>query len=143
MKWARGHSARVIVILHASVPPLFAHLLFAYVSAAPVCDCVWPASQGRNACWDYPGGCVVINLDKYRTLMLTDDNNHFEPAIVQIRAALNWMLKTPGVFGVTIQMSRGIVICELFATVFFEEHGNAHIEHRADRLTDIVESWAA
>ena len=97
---------------------------------------------GRNAALDYSAGCVIINLDKWRTLLLQADNNHFEPLVVDIQVALKWMLQTPGVFGLIVRMQGGVVVCELFAMVFFLEHGDAHIGSRARRIVSIVESWS-
>ena len=98
---------------------------------------------GRNAVWDYPAGCVIINLAKSRTLMLTMEHNFFEPCVVDIEDGLQWMLHTPGVFGFIIRRMRGgLVNCELFAMVFYEEHGDGHVAYRAEKLRRIVESWS-
>ena len=86
---------------------------------------------------------MIINLEKKRTLLLTEGNNFFEPWTVDIDEGISFMLHTPGVFGFIIRRMRSqLVHCELFAMVFFAEHGDGHIAYRAEKLRRIVESWS-
>ena len=75
--------------------------------------------------------------------MFTMEHNFFEPCVVDIEVGLQWMIQTPGVFGFIIRRGRsGLVHCELFAMVYYEEHGDAHLAYRAAKLRGIVESWS-
>ena len=96
----------------------------------------------RNAAWDYPAGLVLMNLDKCRTLMFSHETNFFEPQFVGLPQALDWMQRTPGAFGLTAQAKAGKVQCSLFAVLFHEEHGDAHLSSRADALLRLVTEWA-
>ena len=95
----------------------------------------------RIAAWDYPTGLVLINLDKCRTLVFSQENN-FEPQYAGLSQALDWMQRTPGTFGLTAQAKAGTVLCALFAVLFHEEHGDAHLSSRAEALLRLVQEWA-
>lgn len=95
----------------------------------------------RNASWDYPAGLVLLNLDRSRCLIFPA-GTCFEPQVAGVPQALTWMQSTPGTFGLTVQAKTGgMAECELFAVLFYEEHGNAHLSSRADRLLRLVRSW--
>ncbi len=96
----------------------------------------------RNVAWDYPGGLALVNLDRARTLLFLGET-FFEPQSTAITFALDWMLRNPGVFGLTVKKAKGgLAEVSLFAVLFHEEHGEAHLRVRAERLLREVRSWA-
>jgi len=89
-----------------------------------------------------PGGMVLVNLERQRTLVFSQDER-YEGHYHTITHAMRWMQAVPGTFGLTVQKKRGKRLeCVLFAVLFYEEHGESTLQSRAARLTRIVRSWA-
>ena len=95
----------------------------------------------RNVCWDYPSGLLLINLDRSRTLYFGPEQA-YEAKGVDLDNALEWMLKTPGVLGLTLRSRSGYAECCLFGLVFHMEHARDHLRGRAEALIREVESWS-
>ena len=95
----------------------------------------------RNIAWDYPNGLVLMNLDRGRCLIFPAETCFVSYAMALL-PALKWMQSTPGTFGLTLRAAKGgRAECTLFAVLFFEEHGDAHLTGRAERLLRLVQSW--
>ena len=95
----------------------------------------------RNVAWDYPAGLVLINLDRNRCLVFSAAWYTSCPA--PLFSALKWMQTTPGTFGLTVRATpEGTAQCELFAVLLRDEHGDAHLSGRAERLLRLVRSWS-
>ncbi len=96
----------------------------------------------RNAAWDYPNGLVLLNLDRSRCLLFTAES-HFEARVASLLPALKWLQNTPGTFGLILRAKPGgLAECQLFAVLYYEEHGDAHLTGRGARLLRLVRSWA-
>ncbi len=74
--------------------------------------------------------------------MLFPGETFFEPQSSAIVFALEWLLRNPGVFGLTVKAKGGLAEVSLFAVLFREKHGDAHLRGRAARLLSEVRSWA-
>ena len=94
----------------------------------------------RNAACDFPGGLLLVNLDRWRSLVFTGES-FFEAQIVDIHAGMSWMCRTPGTFGLTVQARAGQAICTLFAFVYYAEHARDHLRRRGRYLLQIVREW--
>ena len=85
---------------------------------------------------------VLINLERQRTLILGPDSL-FEPLLaISATKALEYMQRTPGICGIVVRGCPGGVSCELFSAVYYEEHGDTHLQARSERLLREVQSWS-
>ena len=91
--------------------------------------------------WDYPNGLVLLSIDRGRCLIFPAET-YYLSQVSALLPALKWMQNTPGTFGLTLQSKPGgNAECTLFAVLFWEEHGDAHLTGRAERLLRRVRDW--
>ena len=97
----------------------------------------------RNLSWDYPNGLILINTDRKRTVLFQQDCHFYEPSFApDINQALTYMMRTPGLFGIIAQRRKNVFQFSLFAMMYFEEHGDAHLRARAEAIIALVDEWA-
>ena len=94
----------------------------------------------RNVAWDYSAGLVLVNCDRARTLIFPAETS-YEPQVVGLSESLAWLATSPGSFGLIVKQHAGVVACELFAVVMYEEHGDSHLRRRSERLLQEVSTW--
>jgi len=94
----------------------------------------------QNASPDYPNGMVVVNLDRERTLVCSY-NTFYEPHIVELYDALEWLKKVAGTIGLIVKKGQnGKVNCEIFELLVEDEEDN-ELSDKSDYLLDLVRSW--
>ncbi len=95
----------------------------------------------RNLAWDLPGGLLVVNLDRKRTLLFSKEYL-YELQVRDIRAALQWMRRGVGTFGLCVKSRQGGCIeCVVFGVVNFMELAEEYLEMRKHCVMREVCSW--
>ena len=89
-----------------------------------------------------PGGLVLVNLDRNRTLLWTP-TFHYNIQWGELHTALRWMQKTPLSFGlcVTGHGANHRVECTLIGMVQYLEHAPEYLEQRRRILVEEIMSW--
>lgn len=91
--------------------------------------------------WDLPGGLLLVNLNRNRTLMFSG-SQAYVPTIVSITQALEWMRFTVGMWGCVVKTTGKDITTILFAVVDYVEHAEEHLDVREELIMNEASSWS-